>query len=136
VKPGWVRVNFNYFISESSFQYLLEAVHLVARLGHRLLADYTFEPKTGLWRHYTGRREPPMRLADVSYRAGKLEYRSAHSREPEAALERQLAEGRAILTQGATRTSLRPESTDFEALRWFPLPHEGTNEMVEVGGSI
>jgi selenocysteine lyase/cysteine desulfurase len=136
VKPGWVRVNFNYFISESSFQYLLEAVHLVARRGHRLLADYTFEPKTGLWRHYSGRREPPMRLSDVSYLAGKLEHRSAHSREPEAALERQLAEGRAILERGATRTGLRVESTDFEALRWFPLPHEGTNDLVEVGGSI
>ncbi|HEX3213435.1 MAG TPA: aminotransferase class V-fold PLP-dependent enzyme, partial [Actinomycetota bacterium] len=30
IKPGWVRVNFNYFISEVVFDYLLEAVNLVA----------------------------------------------------------------------------------------------------------
>ena len=33
IKPGWVRVNFNYFISEETFQYLLGAVDLVATHG-------------------------------------------------------------------------------------------------------
>src|SRR4051794_7729832 len=44
IKPGWVRINFNYFISESVFHYLVEAVRLVARDGWRLLGDYRFEP--------------------------------------------------------------------------------------------
>ena len=39
IKPGWVRVNFNYFISEVVFDYLLEAVHLVADQGWKLLGD-------------------------------------------------------------------------------------------------
>ena len=30
IKPGWVRVNFNYFISEAVFDYIVEAVDLVA----------------------------------------------------------------------------------------------------------
>ena len=30
IKPGWVRVNFNYFIDDNEFQYILEAVHLIA----------------------------------------------------------------------------------------------------------
>ena len=30
IKPGWVRVNFNYFISEAVFDYLVDAVDLVA----------------------------------------------------------------------------------------------------------
>ncbi len=38
IKPGWVRVNFNYFISEAVFEFLLDAVDLVARDGWRLLA--------------------------------------------------------------------------------------------------
>ena len=33
IKPGWVRINFNYFISEPIFSYLVEAVRLVAREG-------------------------------------------------------------------------------------------------------
>ncbi len=31
IKPGWVRVNFNYFISEPVFEYILDAVDQVAR---------------------------------------------------------------------------------------------------------
>ena len=33
IKPGWVRVNFNYFISETVCDFLLRAVHLVADAG-------------------------------------------------------------------------------------------------------
>jgi len=62
IKPGWVRINFNYFISETVFDYLVQAVLLVARHGWRLLEDYTaFEPESGLWRHRLGAAEPPLR---------------------------------------------------------------------------
>ena len=44
IKPGWVRVNFNYFIDDEVFEYIVEAVRLVAREGWRLLGDYRFEP--------------------------------------------------------------------------------------------
>ena len=39
IKPGWVRVNFNYFISEKVFDFILDAVHLVANEGWRLLDE-------------------------------------------------------------------------------------------------
>jgi len=139
VKPGWVRVNFNYFISEASFQFILEAVHLVAQFGHRLLPDYNFEPRTGLWRHVEGNREPPMRLVDISYRAGKLEHRSSHSREPEASLERHLEAGRQILERGSHRVREYDRSkpaTEFEGLRWFPLPEDGQREEAKRAESV
>ena len=63
IKPGWVRVNFNYFISEAVFDYIVDAVRLVAEHGWRLLPDYRFDPATGLWRHRDGPVEPPLRLA-------------------------------------------------------------------------
>ena len=69
IKPGWVRVNFNYFISEVVFEYLLEAVHLVADQGWKLLGDYRFDPASGLWRHRRGPVEPPLRLRAVGYDA-------------------------------------------------------------------
>ena len=31
IKPGWIRVNFNYFISEAVFEFILDAVNLVDR---------------------------------------------------------------------------------------------------------
>ncbi|TPX00487.1 aminotransferase class V-fold PLP-dependent enzyme, partial [Schumannella luteola] len=61
IKPGWVRINFTYFLSEEVFRYLVEAIALVAEQGHRLLPLYRFDPLTGLWRHRDGPVEPPLR---------------------------------------------------------------------------
>ena len=68
IKPGWVRVNLNYFISDAVLDYLIEAVEIVASDGWRLLHDYRFDPVTGLWHHRNGPIEPPLRLADVRLR--------------------------------------------------------------------
>ena len=67
IKPGWVRVNFNYFLSDTVADYVVDAVRLVARDGWRLLGDYLFDPLTGRWRHRDGLVEPPIRLGDVGY---------------------------------------------------------------------
>ena len=75
IKPGWVRVNFNYFIDEETFDYIIEAVRLVAAEGAALLPSYTFEPATGLWRHRDADRlTPPMSLHEVDYSAGAMTY--------------------------------------------------------------
>jgi hypothetical protein len=66
IKPGWVRVNFNYFISETVFDFILGAVELVASDGWRLLPHYRFEPSTGLWRHSGGMAEPPIRSSSMA----------------------------------------------------------------------
>src|SRR5690242_8562324 len=50
IKPGWVRVSFNYFISDAVFRYILDAVHFVATHGWSLLPEYRFDPYTGLWK--------------------------------------------------------------------------------------
>ena len=130
IKPGWVRVNFNYFISEPVFEYLLAAVHLVASEGWKLLPDYTFDPASGLWRHRRGPVEPPLRLGDLRYDdGGRLRYQAHPARAPESALA-------GYLTEARRRLATRPDpphrpadadghaglSADFESLRWFELP--------------
>ena len=67
VKPGWTRVNLNYFISGATAGYIAAAVELIAADGYRLLPDYRFDPRTGLWRHAAGPPRPPITLADVGY---------------------------------------------------------------------
>jgi selenocysteine lyase/cysteine desulfurase len=92
IKPGWVRVSFNYFIAEETFDYIVSAVHLVARYGHLLLPQYRFDPVRGLWHHRGGVVEPPMRLTQVHYDAeGRLRYPSRHERAAENALAGYLA---------------------------------------------
>ena len=132
IKPGWVRVNFNYFISEAVFQYLLDAVQLVADQGRKLLGDYRFDPARGLWRHRRGPVEPPLRLDGLRYDdGGRLRFASSHAQAEDAALAGYLEEARRLLA--ARRAPPAPEadgralpglSADFEALRWFVLPRE------------
>jgi selenocysteine lyase/cysteine desulfurase len=130
IKPGWVRVNFNYFISEAVFEYLLEAVHLVADQGRKLLTDYRFDPASGLWRHRQGPVEPPLRLHALRYDdQGRLRFTSSHAKARDTALAGYLEEARQLLAarpappDGDTPTP-PGLSVDFEALRWFVLPPE------------
>ena len=131
IKPGWVRINFNYFISEVVFTYLVEATRLVARDGWRLLEDYRFDPVRGLWRHRRGPVEPPMRMGLISYADdGTMSYPHLHQQAPEEDLARYLREATELMTRGsAEAASGKPAvqnvshlSEEFEDLRWFDLP--------------
>ena len=63
IKPGWVRLSFNYFISDTVAGFLVEAVDLLARHGHRLLGEYAFDPRSGHWRHHLAPPDPTPSLA-------------------------------------------------------------------------
>ena len=67
LKPGWARLNFNYFISAAAADFITDAVDLVASEGHRLLPEYRFDPRTGQWSHASRPAMPPLRLAEVGY---------------------------------------------------------------------
>jgi len=124
IKPGWTRVNFNYFISDTTRDYLIDAVDLVATYGHRLLPDYLFDPGTGLWRHRAGPGEPPLRLADVRFGGSGLVYPRHRERVGEEALAAQLAAARELLTCRPDGIEGGPTGlpAQFEGLRWFHLP--------------
>jgi selenocysteine lyase/cysteine desulfurase len=64
IKPGWVRLSFNYFIDDQVADYLVEAVDLLATSGHRLLGHYRFDPASGHWRH---RDVPPEEVPSLPY---------------------------------------------------------------------
>jgi selenocysteine lyase/cysteine desulfurase len=147
IKPGWVRVSFNYFVSEAVFAYIVEAVAFVATHGWALLPQYRFDPYRGLWRHKDGIVEPPVRLSDLSYDAdGELRWpgRSAsHERAGEDALAGYLAEAEELVAKleaGTAATGAAgpgpaaglgpadgagpadgptPVTPGFEELRWF-----------------
>jgi selenocysteine lyase/cysteine desulfurase len=131
IKPGWVRVNFNYFISEAVFSYITAAVAMVARDGWRLLPWYRFEPATGMWRHAAGSPEPPLSLHDVAFSGEGVAYPAHRHQAGEEALAGHLAEGARILADPVAMLGAPPEPAgpplvgdDFETLRWFWLPDE------------
>ncbi|MCO4745696.1 MAG: aminotransferase class V-fold PLP-dependent enzyme [Proteobacteria bacterium] len=133
VKPGWVRVNFNYFISEEIFDFIVESVHLIANEGWKLLPQYRFEPKTGMWRHRDRMDPTPMSLRDLDYRRGRLDFRSKHATEPEWVLKQHLSDARELLASLGGEQTAPSQETPFESLRWFPLPSDGADELNGLG---
>ena len=125
IKPGWVRINFNYFISEPVFRYLVQAVHLTAEFGHRLLPMYTFDASSGLWQHRIGPVEPPLRLHQLGYDDfGRLTYPVHDDRAPESALTEYLEAAEDLmlsLDEPDFLDSIPGGSPDFEHLRWFEV---------------
>ncbi len=125
IKPGWVRINFNYFLSDTVADYLIAAVSFVARHGHLFLTDYAFDPATALWRHRNGLVEPPLRLDQLRYGDdGVLTYPRHQDRAPESDLAGYLAEAEhlAARAERAEDPDHACVSEDFDALRWFDLP--------------
>ncbi|MFD5825276.1 aminotransferase class V-fold PLP-dependent enzyme [Lentzea sp. NPDC060358] len=118
LKPGWVRLNLSYFLTDDVRDYLVEAVRLVARYGHRLLPDYTFDPRTGRWRHRAP--VPSAELPDLRAALG------AHFPQARAdvALATQLENARRLLAARPDAVDGGPTGLpeDFEGLRWFVLP--------------
>ncbi len=129
IKPGWVRVNFNYFIDDETFDYVIEAVRLVADRGWALLPFYRFEPATGLWRHRDADAVTPlMSLREIDYSTGVMRYPDRRRRGIRLDLAAFLDEAIAVFEQAETEPMAEgaaPVTTDdFESLRWFPYPDE------------
>ena len=123
IKPGWVRVNFNYFVEDAVADYIIEAVRLIADDGERLLPLYRFDALTGRWTHREGPIEPPLRLADVGYDAsGRLTYPRREDRLPLSALDDHLRQARALLAALPPLGASARRDDEFDSLRWFPLP--------------
>ena len=130
---GWVRVNFNYFISDVVFEYLLDAICLIGQYGWALLPQYTFEPSTCMWRHRAHCSADVSSLFDVTFDSGRLEFPSFHATQPERVLPGYLDDARAVLEAAVSCTEpieLPPPvlGADFESLRWFPLPQDAMDK--------
>jgi len=125
IKPGWVRVNFNYFISDEVFRFILDAVHLVADEGWKLLPEYEFDPITALWRHCRGAAEPRLSLLDIGYGPGGMNYPDHRTTGGVERLADYLLEAREAFAAAEPPDTTIPvldTGPDFEHLRWFPLP--------------
>ena len=121
LRPGWVRLNFNYFISESEFDYLLGAIELVAQHAWRVLPYYDFDIASGVWRFQDEVRSLPVSLEDLAF--DQLESKTK-------ALPLAWDLGDLLVQAERVMTTLKPKqsettfhlSGEAERLRWFALP--------------
>ena len=127
IKPGWVRVNFNYFLADETFDFIVEAVHLIANEGWKLLSCYRFDPHTGGWRHRDAPEKTALSLTDISYESGSMTYPDRRRTVDSSALSEYLDSARILLDRAQTEPPCEPApdlEIEAEALRWFPVASE------------
>ena len=128
-KLAFTRLSFNYYISEPAFAYVVDAVHLLAREGWKLLPLYRFDPAAGLWHHRAAGPRPATRLREaLTDNPARLHTAS------ERVLGGQLEAARRIIGAVQTRPPTGPlddpvVSEEFERIRWFTLPGEALDHL-------
>jgi len=124
LRPGWVRLNFNYFIDGETFEYLVRAVELVAAHGWRLLPYYRFDEVHGIWRFQDTKPAPAASLADLDF--NRLDGTDTEDGTATVALADYLAEAeRELMRENRPGRRYRLElPAKAERLRWFVLPQE------------
>lgn len=120
LRPGWLRLNFNYFIDQNTFEYLLRAIELIAQYGYKFLPYYCFDKDDGVWRYQNQSPDLPVKLDDICY--GSETTPVSINKRPLAEIT---AQAEHLLSNNivAKRYSLdlNPEAG---ALRWFVLPQD------------
>ncbi|KKB13305.1 hypothetical protein VE25_02275 [Devosia geojensis] len=113
-RPGWVRLNFNFFLDADETGFILEAVKFIARHGHRFLAAYTCDTASGRWRHGGQTREPALGFTDLCGWSGTPD------RPAEAAPDfvECLAQAERI---AATLPAVEAPAAPPDAARWFSI---------------
>lgn len=53
LRAGFSRISFPYFMADADVEYNLKVLHFVANEGWKLLPQYRFNHKTGVWKHHT-----------------------------------------------------------------------------------
>ncbi|MCA0891963.1 aminotransferase class V-fold PLP-dependent enzyme [Microbulbifer agarilyticus] len=114
LKPGWVRLNFNYFLDEETVDYLIEAIELIAEHGHRMLPFYQYDTAAGVWR-YQG--QEPIAPLDLT-----LDMSGEAPSKVTLPLQEYLAKARQIIANPPGEICAQPIlSKEGEVLRWFKL---------------
>jgi selenocysteine lyase/cysteine desulfurase len=127
LRPGWVRLNFNYFIDEQEFEYLLKAVELVATSGWRMLPFYQVDAKSGVWRFQGQSNQMASSLDDFQF----TDYcqKSSLPTNIKVSLNGIYSSAEQVLLNTADYNEVSPLilSDESERLRWFTLPQEVTH---------
>jgi selenocysteine lyase/cysteine desulfurase len=128
-KLSFVRLGFNYFTDPTVVDYVIDAVHLVADQGWKLLPWYVFDPLSGQWRHALRPPTRPASLEDAWFLGASPSGPRPAREDGDAALDEVLAEARRILEDAEANPPDQPFdepvlTRQFERIRWFPLASE------------
>ncbi|KAH7311474.1 class V aminotransferase [Stachybotrys elegans] len=122
VKPGWVRLNFNYFISKAVFTFMLDAVDFIADHASAFLGQYKFDIMSGVWTHVDADASPILALGSIVYSNRGIVVDESCPTASEKVLPKHLVEARQLAMQaGPARPRLVQWPQEVESIRWFPI---------------
>jgi len=143
LRPGFARLSFPYFMSETEVAFVLEALKMVATEGWKLLPQYMLNPDTGEWRHHTNSVFKERKwLGSIRYTDGKMnatERRVSGSGIFPQSYGDCLQTARNIFNRARKMAQRYPLQIDksfnlicknMEALRWFMLPSEAQDLLL------
>ena len=141
LKPGWVRLGFNYFFDDETVDYIISAVDMIATHGWKLLPFYSFNEHTGIWRHKNTPKTVQPCLNNISYQKNQMDFLTSRSDDEQKSMEEYLASALQIFND-PNNGDTQPQSPsddnqedglkDTENLRWFLTPQEGLVDLQAV----
>ncbi|KZK98904.1 MULTISPECIES: aminotransferase class V-fold PLP-dependent enzyme [unclassified Pseudovibrio] len=122
LRPGWIRLNFNYFIDEETFEYLVRAIELVAEHGWKLLPFYRFDQNGAVWRYQNHKTELAASLETLDFNA--LPEATVKSDRPSLAETMKAAEAELLRNHCTEERYNVIQPQKVEDLRWFVRPQD------------
>ncbi|WP_295532434.1 aminotransferase class V-fold PLP-dependent enzyme [uncultured Thioclava sp.] len=120
MRPGWVRLGYNYFFDAETADYLTQAILFIAENGARFLCDYEVDTVNGIWRHRAGGGTVSASLGAFWAQPERPEARKLHDLARYYDLAQELADARALPDLGRAAVF----DPDCEALRDFWMPQD------------
>ncbi|XP_033632009.1 uncharacterized protein LOC117293705 [Asterias rubens] len=134
LRPGFVRINLPYFMSDDCVDFVIEAVTMAAQHAWKLLPQYIFNPETSEWKQRGHQVFQDRRwLGSINYTTGKLAYPEPNVKKTKGRLpidykdclklaEEIFKRAEKVRVQLPDQTLLFDEKAS--ELRWFMLPSE------------
>ena len=72
IKPGWVRVNIHYTLSQEDVDYLIKAIEFIAGFGYLFLEKYALDMKTAEWKYIGFKDKLPLLSLDKTLQPKKI----------------------------------------------------------------
>ncbi|KAL0484979.1 ttcA [Acrasis kona] len=142
LRPGFTRINLNYFFDQETVDYVLWAISFACEHAWKFLPQYTFYPETGEWYHINNKKFSTRRwLSNVSYQDGKMTYRQPVNQQIAANQKHKQydaykKEALLLLNQVSNantvpeQSNLLHQSVDSDRLRWFLYPSEAYRQLI------
>lgn len=137
LKPGWIRINLHYLMTEEDVNFILDAIEFIANYGYLYLQEYSLDIKTGDWRHNTYNCEDTTVTQFGIKTALELEKKDVFKKitidtsfEYKRYLkEAELHSGKLLNTYSDSFKKLT--GNKYEELRWFNFIHDCTDIEVK-----